>query len=322
MQFKRGHLRYFVTVAEEGQVTRAAARLHMAQPALSQAIAQLERDLGVTLLHRHARGVTLTAAGERFYATAKRAVSADADAMHTAESLARATSATVAFGFLGAAPGLDSPALLEAFARLHPEVDIVYRELPFPSSATAAWLAEVDVAVCHRPPPDVAVWARPVRVEPRMLLAPERHALAARDEVSIAEVLDETFIGLHPSVDPAWAGFWSLDDHRGEPPRHVTPDGAASPQEVLAALGVRNALTTVPAAVAALIASVPSGLRAIPIPDAAPVQLMLVGHEDRRDAAVEALIRFAANANPRVPAGAEEARHDHGAHSRATTRTA
>jgi len=64
--FTPSRLRYFVTVAEEGQITLAAEKLHVAQPALSKAIARLESDLGVKLLKRHARGVTLTAAGEAF----------------------------------------------------------------------------------------------------------------------------------------------------------------------------------------------------------------------------------------------------------------
>jgi len=59
-------LRYFVAVAEEGQMTAAAQKLHLAQPALSQGIAQLERQLGVELLRRNPHGVTLTPAGGSF----------------------------------------------------------------------------------------------------------------------------------------------------------------------------------------------------------------------------------------------------------------
>src|SRR6202035_2948495 len=98
MPFKRGQLLYFVTVAEEGQITRAAARLHVAQPALSQAIAQLEEELGIELLERHPRGVTLTAAGEAFLPKARAAVAADADAALAAEWLARSSEGTIEFG--------------------------------------------------------------------------------------------------------------------------------------------------------------------------------------------------------------------------------
>ena len=90
MSFRPGALRYFVTVAEEGQITRAAEKLHVAQPAVSQAIAHLESDLGVELLERHPRGVSLTAAGEAFLAKARIAVASADDAVDTAHMLARA----------------------------------------------------------------------------------------------------------------------------------------------------------------------------------------------------------------------------------------
>src|SRR5712692_1492364 len=104
MEFKRGQLRNFVTVAEEGQMTRAARKLHLAQPALSQAISQLESELGLVLLERHARGVTLTAAGEAFLPKARAALEAADDALRTAEALARAASGRMKVGFIGPAP--------------------------------------------------------------------------------------------------------------------------------------------------------------------------------------------------------------------------
>jgi len=295
MPFKRGQLRYFVTVAEEGQMTRAAAKLQIAQPALSQAVARLESELDIQLFERHARGVTLTADGERFYAKARLALDACTDAIQTARSLARAEKGTIEFGFLGAPPGLDSPADLEAFAETHPDIDIRYRELPFPSVPTASWLSEVDIAVCHLPPADPNVWSQLLRLEPRVVLAPKRHPLAGRCELTVAEVIDETFIGLHPSIEPAWAGFWSLDDHRGELPRHVTVDRAANPQEVLASLAVRRAITTVPASVAGVIVNFVTGVTAIPLRDAKPSAITLVGREDRRNALVGILAGFARN---------------------------
>ncbi len=295
MPFKRGQLRYFVTVAEEGQMTRAAAKLQIAQPALSQAVARLESELQLELFERHARGVTLTADGEKFYAKARVALDACTDAIQTARSLARAEKGTIEFGFLGAPPGLDSPAHLEAFSEAHPDIDIRYRELPFPSVPTASWLSEVDIAVCHLPPADPNVWSQLLRLEPRVVLAPKRHTLADRCELTVAEVLDETFIGLDPSIEPAWAGFWSLDDHRGEPPRHVTVDRAANPQEVLASLAVRRAITTVPASVAGVIVNFVAGVTAIPLRDAKPAAITLVGREDRHNALVATLAAFARN---------------------------
>jgi DNA-binding transcriptional LysR family regulator len=292
MNFKRGHLLYFVTVADEGQITRAARRLQLAQPALSRAIAQLESDLGFKLLERHARGVTLTAAGEAFLVKARAAVSAWSDALATAQSMARVRRGTIEFGFVGVPPGLDSPALLETFGQTNPEIDVCYRELTFPSDRTSSWIGDVDLAVCHRPPADPGVWVQVLRTEPRVVLAPRRHSLAQRRELSVAEVLDETFVGFHPSVDSAWAGFWSLDDHRGAGPQRLTADRAANPHEVLAALAVRDAITTVPAAVARLVPDFLSGVIAIPLRDARAATVVLVGHEDRANPLVETLLHF------------------------------
>ncbi len=293
MSFRRGQLRCFVTIAEEGQITRAAARLRMAQPAVSQAIALLESELGIELLQRHPRGVKLTPAGEAFLPKAQAVVAAEHDATESVLALARALRGTIEFGFVGTPPGLDSPHLLEGFAAAHPTIDIRYRELPFPSIDTATWLAEVDVAVCHLPPTDPSVWVHTIRSEARIVLAPARHPLSRRSELSVAEVLDETFIGFHPSIAPAWAGFWSLDDHRGSPPTRVTGDGARNPHEVLASLAGSRALTTVPAAVARLIPSLLHGVTAIPLRDARPATIVLLGREDRRNELVDALLGYA-----------------------------
>jgi DNA-binding transcriptional LysR family regulator len=292
MPFRRGQLRYFVTVVEEGQMTRAARRLEIAQPALSQAIAQLESEVGVRLLARHARGVTLTAAGEEFYEKARGAVAAAADAAQTAESLSRGQKGTIEFGFVGVPPGVESLVPLEAFAAAHPDIDIRYRELPFPAASTSSWLAEVDVAVCHRPPADPDVWELELRREQRLVLAPKRHPLASRAELSLVDVLDQTFVSFAPAVDPGWAGFWCLDDHRGGPPRELTRDGAANPHEVMAALAVRSAITTVPASVK-LILNLLTGVVAIPLRDAERSTIVLVGHENRRNPLVASLAEFA-----------------------------
>lgn len=293
VQIRLGYLRYFVAVAEEGQMTRAAARLHVAQPALSQAISRLECDLGIELFERHGRGVRLTSSGEAFLATARRAIDAEDDAMQTAETLARAAHGELEFGFVGAPPGLDAPGPLTRFASEHPEIEIRYRELPFPGTSASLWLSEVDIAVCHLPPAHDDVWTQTVRVESRAVIVPYGHRLAERNQVTVSDVIDETFIGYHPSVDPNWAGFWSLDGHRGGPPERVTPDQVSAPQEVFAALAVRDAITTVPSSSAALLVNHVTGIRALPIPDAEPTTFVLAGRLDRRTPPVESFVAFA-----------------------------
>jgi len=292
MSFGRDQLLYFVTVVEEGQMTRAAAKLHIAQPALSHSIAQLEREVRLKLLDRHPRGVTLTPDGEAFYDKARAAVAAVAEVAETARSLARAQVRLVELGFVGAAPGLHSPDLLRQFADKHPDIEFRYRELPFPSAPTRSWLAEVDIAACHVPQADHAVWSRPLFQEPRAVVASAEHPLAGSRGLRFDEVLEETFIGFHPSVEPSWAGFWSLDDHRGAPPRRLTVDRAANAAEVLASLAMCTAISTMPASVAAAVTSAVSGLVAIPLTDARHCEVMLLGRADHRSAAVESVLAF------------------------------
>src|SRR6202035_3635574 len=162
MRFKRGQLRYFVTVAEEGQITRAAARLHIAQPALSQAIAHLESELGVALLERHARGVTLTSAGEAVLPKARAAVASEREVEIAAESLTRSARGIIEMGFIGPPPTMNSPLLFDAFARARPEAQVCFHDLRFPCGTTTAWLEEVDAAFCHPPASEAGVHVQAV----------------------------------------------------------------------------------------------------------------------------------------------------------------
>jgi DNA-binding transcriptional LysR family regulator len=266
-------LHYFVTVAEEGKLTGAARKLYVAQPALSQAIAQLEQQLGVRLLERHARGVTLTAAGEAFYAKAHAAVHAASEAELFARSLVRANTGVLEFGFMGTLPMVDAPELFAGFSAAAHEVDVLFRELPLPSDPIRAWLEPVDVAMCCAPTPHPEVELRPLRSESRVVLASAGHHLAQHSELSVADVLDERFVGSDPSADPLWTGVWTLDDHRGGPAPHLTGDRTNSTHEVTAVVLSGRAIAVTPASRARDTLASVAGLVAIPLRDAEPVEV-------------------------------------------------
>jgi DNA-binding transcriptional LysR family regulator len=301
MLFKRGQLRNFVTVADEGQLTRAARRLHLAQPALSQAIAQFESELGIQLLERHARGVSLTPAGEAFLPKARAALAAEDDAACTAESLARTMDGTLDLGFLGSPPTLHFPELFDSFSETHPDIEVCLRELPFPRGPVGSWLGEVDVALCHPPGADTGVCVQPLRTDPRVVIAPKSHPLAERSELSVADVLDETFLGFHPDVDPRWAGFWRLDDHRVEPANHVTDDRTMTPTEVIAIIASGRAIATLPESHVETIVRILPGVVAIPLRDAHPAMLSLIWRKESHNPFVQALVSVARHLSEDYP---------------------
>jgi DNA-binding transcriptional LysR family regulator len=295
VSFKRGQLLYFVTVAQEGQITRAAAKLHLAQPALSQAVTQLESELGIHLLDRHARGVTLTPAGEVFFEKAQVALAAEREALQIGQSLAHAADRAIEVGFIGSPPTLHAPELFAAFADAHPDAQLSFRELTLPRAPTTSWLEDVDVAFCHPPTADLGVHVQAFRLEPRVVIVPSSHRLAQRSELTVEDVLDETFLRFHRSVEPVWAGFWSLDDHRGGPPPHTTADTALTSTELVACIASGRAVTTMPACQAATILNILPDVVAIPLRDADPAALALVWRADSQNPLVAALVAVARN---------------------------
>jgi DNA-binding transcriptional LysR family regulator len=288
--FRPGQLQYFVAVAEEGQLTRAARRLKIAQPALSQAIAQLEEALGLRLLDRHARGVTLTPAGDAFLPKARMVVERERDVERAASSLLRISERKLLVGFIGPPPSMTTA---ELFAELSTEqlgVELSFLDLPFPCGPTAGWLAPVDVAFCHTPALDAGIGALTVRSEPRAVVMHRTNPLGGRDELTVAEVLDETFIGYHADVQREWAGFHSLDDHRGGPAGSMTADRASTSLQMLGLMSAGRAVTVVPACDGRIVAQAIPELTSIPLRDAAPAQLSLVWEQARCPPLLEALL--------------------------------
>ncbi len=290
MPFNRDHLRYFVAVADEGQITQAARRLFMAQPALSQAISQLENELGLKLLDRHARGVTLTDAGEAFLQKARTAVDSESEVRRTAESLARAERGILEVGFIGPPPTMTAAQLITAFDKAHPDADLSLRDLPFPCGSTRSWLEPVDVALCQTPTIEKDIRVHPVRTEPRTLVTHSGHRLAERKEVELKDVLGETFISYHPEVQPAWSAFHSLDDHRGGPPAAQTDDRVSTALQMLGMLSTTRAVTVLPLSDAKLVAHALPGVVAIPIRDADPAVVSLVWRAEDEHPLVSALV--------------------------------
>jgi len=286
-------LRYFVVAAEEGQITRAAQKLNLAQPALSRTIAQLEAQMGVKLLQRHARGVSLTPAGAQLLEKAQAVLDAISEVERMSQSLSRATRGAAEVGFLGASPMIDAPELFTSFSTEHPEFHLTFHQLPFPHGSTAEWIVDVDIGLCFAATPHPDVSMQTVRSEPRVVIAAKSHPLAQRQELTVDEVLDETFCGTHPSLEPVRAGFWRFDDHRGGPPPNLTADQASNPFEIAAVVASGAAIAATPASNAAHALRALTNVVAIPVVDADPAILSLVWRTGSEGPLTEALVATA-----------------------------
>jgi DNA-binding transcriptional LysR family regulator len=294
MPSRRTQLQYLTAIAEEGQITRAARRLDLAQPTLSQSIAQLEAELGVALLERHSRGVTLTPAGEAFLSGARTALAAETDAAQTGRALARAARGAMILGFCGSPPPTSAPELLEPFAAAQPHAQIEFQDLPFPSGSTSGWLADVDVAFCHSPAPDAGVAMQPVMRVPRALVAPAGHPLAKCERVSVADLSEATFIGYHPDVQPEWAHFYLLADANPAGFVRTTEDHVATSLQMLAVMAATHAVAVVPQRDAEIVCRALTNVVARPLEDAEPALMSLAWRRANRNPLVTALATAAA----------------------------
>ena len=194
------HLRSFAVLAEEQHFGRAAARLHIAQPALSQQVKQLERELGVQLLTRTTRRVELTEAGARLAGHARTVLGDVARATDEMALLAAGRAGRVAVGFIGTATYDVLPRVAREVRRELPDVELELRgELLSPQLVAGLADHTYDLALL-RPDPlsDGDLDVRPLRTERLVAVLPAGHPLAARRRIPLSALAGEPFV-MHPS---------------------------------------------------------------------------------------------------------------------------
>lgn len=193
------HLRYYVAVAEELHFGRAAERLHIAQPPLSQQIKQLEAELGVQLLRRSTRHVEPTPAGVRFLERAREILAGVDDATAEARLVADGRVGRVAIGFTGSATYELLPTLSRTLQAELPGVELDLRgELLTPGQEERLLDGRLDVGFL-RPPvrsEEIAVWT--LRREPLVAVVPESSPLAEATSLRLADLAAESFVA-YPS---------------------------------------------------------------------------------------------------------------------------
>jgi DNA-binding transcriptional LysR family regulator len=211
------HLRCFVVLAEELHFARAAERLHLSQPALSQTLKQLERATGLRLLNRTTRRVELTAEGAAVRDDALRVLRALDDLVERAHETAAGRRGTLHVGFtIGAAVDL-VPHVLRAYAQAYPDVKVELTEFDFSEPDAGLDDDRSDVAIVRPPIETQGVQLATLATEPRVACLPDSHPLADREEISIHDILSDPIIGA--PGEGIWRDYWLACDYRdGEPP--------------------------------------------------------------------------------------------------------
>ncbi|MET9375735.1 LysR family transcriptional regulator [Streptomyces sp. NPDC002992] len=255
-----------VAVAEDGSITRAAARLGYTAPALSQQLAKLEREAGAALLVRHHRGARLTPAGELLVTRARRVLDEMERARHELAQLSGLSGGRLRVGTFTTVGIHLLPPVLSAFRRAHPDVELTVAEYEPPGGVVAVAEGQVDLALTHayEPaesaplPPGVVL--EPLLVEELVLVTAPGHVLAeGSGRLPIAELAGQPLISSAPDHPPR-RGVEGALARAGATPSVVcrTPGYALVCALVSAGLGV----AVVPEMVAAM-ASSPLGVRTL-----------------------------------------------------------
>ena len=196
-------LRYFTVLAETLHFGRAAEQLHITQPPLSRQIAALEAELGVELLTRTSRAVSLTLAGEQFYRHAK-ALLADLDtAVRTAQATARGERGELRLHFTMSAAWSLLPRLVRAYSDERPQVGLRLNETLPRDLAQLLGSGAADFGIAFPRPLSGQLRYLPLHHEPLCAVLPSRHPLATQARLDIAQLAEESFVSFPRDTAPA-----------------------------------------------------------------------------------------------------------------------
>ncbi|MEM8705120.1 MAG: LysR family transcriptional regulator [Actinomycetota bacterium] len=196
-------LESFLAVADELHFGRAAERVHLSQPALSQQIKRLERELGVELFARTQRSVALTAAGAALLEPAARILADTGDLASIARRAADGSTGTLGLGYVGSALFSVVPPLMQALADEAPGIEITMVERKTEEQLDAMRRGELDVGVIKQPQTAPAGFdVVPVFTETIGVALPDGHRHAGKDTIDLVELADDPFVIFPRNAEP------------------------------------------------------------------------------------------------------------------------
>ena len=193
-QIELRHLRYFLAVAETLHFSRAAKRLGIAQPPLSQQIKRLEQLLGHALFERTTRGVKLTLAGQLLAKRARSTLEKVDEDLSQVRRLGRGEEGTLTVGFSGSVMFTELPAAIQSYRRRYPKVELRLRELVTTAQIAALLNGTLDLAFLRDGDPTEGVRITTLLKEKYVAVLPEAHPLAQRRSLSMKALKGEPFI--------------------------------------------------------------------------------------------------------------------------------
>ena len=230
-------LRYFIAVAEELNMSRAAFRANVSQPALSRAIGNLESELGLPLFTREHNGVRLTPAGQKLFPYARQMISLYDQAINEVKSH-RNTAAALSIGFIASFKGNHLVESLGRFRNEYPDVSITLRELSPADQVEELRKLKLDLALLGNPCGSVEdeFAVKTVYTSKLEVVLPLSHPLAGSEQVSLNDLKEEPFIGYDENIFPSRNRFTSeICSSAGFVPRFVNQ--AKSLPEILTLVG-------------------------------------------------------------------------------------
>ncbi|MCX5152154.1 LysR substrate-binding domain-containing protein [Streptomyces sp. NBC_00320] len=272
-------LRYFVAVAEELHFGRAAARLHMSQPPLSRAIKQLETDLGATLLHRSAQGVTLTPAGTVLLDEARTLL--DHTDRIRARIAAESGSTAITVGLLGDGTDLNALRLANAYRKRHPDIEVHIRETDLTDPTCGLRTAQVDIALTRAPFDETGLTVRQLRTDPVGAVLRTDDPLASRTRLELADLADRRWFHFPDGTDPLWGAYWTGGETREGPTVRAV-------QECRQAVLWNGTVGITP-----LGHDMPEGLTAVPLTDMAPSRVVVAWNEGDTNPLIPSFVHIA-----------------------------
>ena len=190
-------LRYFVAVAEEGSFSRAAAKVRVAQPSLSQQIRKLEAEVGQPLFDRLPRSVVLTEAGRCLIEYARQILASIGDARRCVDELKGKIAGDVAVGAIPTIAPYVLPELVVTFQQHYPDVTLHIVEDVTAGIVRRIEAGELDVALASTCQKSPSLGIEPIGVEPLLALVPEAHSLAKQSVITFDDLKSQRFLLLH-----------------------------------------------------------------------------------------------------------------------------